>query len=76
MLETLCDIAHYASRLDYKPTIDLDTTFEFLRYDDLAMVYFILDIEQQFSVSVPDEVWSQWKTVRDAHDYISTVKLT
>lgn len=51
--------------------ISLDSNFETdLGYDSLALVEFTMAIEEQFGISVPDEVASEIKTVRQAIDVI------
>jgi acyl carrier protein len=51
--------------------ITLDSDFQTdLGFDSLGLVEFIMDVEEQFSIDVPDETASEIRTVRQAIDEI------
>ncbi|MCL2824594.1 MAG: acyl carrier protein [Polyangiaceae bacterium] len=50
--------------------ITLETTFDDLDADSLALVELMLAFEERFEIDIPDEDTGKIKTVQDAVDYI------
>jgi acyl carrier protein len=41
-----------------------------LNFDSLDCVEVVMELEEQFNLSIPDEDAEKWKTVKDIADYI------
>ena len=53
--------------------VDMGTSIaDGLQLDSLDQIEFIMALEEQFQVLVPDEVAGQWKTVGDAVKFLAT----
>lgn len=45
-----------------------------LNFDSLETIELTMFLEEEFDITIPDEVTEKWKTVKDIVDYICTQK--
>lgn len=57
---------------DDKITETEDFTIDF-GFDSLDFIEFIMEVEEQFEISVPDEKAEKVETVKDAYDLLATL---
>jgi acyl carrier protein len=68
-LAGIADILGAVARID-DSEITPDKTFVELGLDSLAMVDVIVAFEDRFGMLIPDDDWSQFRTIGDAIRYI------
>lgn len=56
-----------------KDTITLNATYCDLGADSLDMVEIVCAIEDEFDISIDDEVYKQWKTVKDTMETLEGI---
>ena len=56
-----------------KDTITLNATYCDLGADSLDMVEIVCAIEDEFDISIDDEVYKQWKTVKDTMETLEEI---
>ena len=67
VIEIVCEqLGLHKSEITYESTFDND-----LNADSLATVEFIMECEDEFDITIPDEEAEKIQTVRDAIDYIT-----
>ena len=51
--------------------IDAETMIENLELDSIELTKVLMDLEERFSIYVPDQAWSKWQNIGDLIEYIS-----
>ncbi len=51
--------------------IDAETMIENLELDSIGLTKVLMDLEDQFSIYVPDQAWGGWQNIGDLIKYIS-----
>ncbi len=51
--------------------IDAETMIENLELDSIGLTKVLMDLEDQFSIYVPDQAWGKWLNIGDLIEYIS-----
>ena len=52
-------------------TINAETSIEELELDSVELTRVLMDLEDRFSMIVPDQAWVKWKTIGETIQYIS-----
>ena len=52
-------------------TINAETGIEDLELDSIELTRVLMDLEDRFSMIVPDQTWVKWKTIGEIIQYIS-----
>lgn len=61
--------------LDESTVITLDTVLtEDLEADSLDAVEIIMSIEDEYGIEIPDDVATEFKSIKDIVDYVDSVK--
>lgn len=61
--------------LDESTVITLDTALtEDLEADSLDAVEIIMSIEDEYGIEIPDDVATEFKSIKDIVDYVDSVK--
>jgi acyl carrier protein len=55
-------------------TINAETRIEELELDSVELTRVLMDLEDRFSIIVPDQTWVKWKTIGEVIQYISKYK--
>lgn len=53
--------------------VTLDANLEDLNFDSLDMIDIVMDIEDEFSVEVPDEALAKFETIRDIVNFLENI---
>ena len=65
-----------ANHLDIKlSAFELTDTFDYLGFDDVDLVEFIMVLEDNYTVEIPDDVALAWVTPMDALNYLNRSKM-
>lgn len=51
--------------------IDAETMIENLELDSIGLTKVLMDLEDQFSIYVPDQAWGGWQNIGHLIEYIS-----
>lgn len=51
--------------------IDAETRIEDLELDSLGLTKALMDLEDNFSIFVPDQTWVKWQNIGEIIEYIS-----
>jgi acyl carrier protein len=51
--------------------IDAETRVEDLELDSIELTKLLMDLEDHFSILVPDQTWAKWQNIGDVIEYIS-----
>lgn len=51
--------------------IDAETRVEDLELDSIDLTKVLMDLEDHFSILVPDQTWTNWQNIGDVTEYIS-----
>jgi len=51
--------------------ISAETMIEDLEFDSIALTKVLMDLEDRFSILVPDQTWVKWQNIDDIIKYIS-----
>lgn len=70
--ETVIAAIRKNGRLGSVP-ISLDTTFEELKLESLAIICTVFDLEADFNIEIPDDAAKNMRSVRDVVDGIGTL---
>jgi acyl carrier protein len=73
--ETVIAAIRKNGRLGSVP-ITLDTTFEELKLESLAIICTVFDLEADFNIEIPDDAAKNMRSVRDVVDGIASLIAT
>ena len=52
--------------------LDSETLIDQLEIDSIRMAGFVLNLEEEFSILVPDEAFKRWRKVADIANYVES----
>jgi len=55
--------------------LDATTRLDQLEVDSMHLTRFLMDLEKEMRILVPDEVWVKWVSVADISDYVEKYKV-
>lgn len=73
-LQSLFDILKESGYVPDGVELTEGTTFDQLGFDSLDKIELLMSVEEEYDVSVADEVAEQWQTVGDVARYLDQVK--
>ncbi len=75
IFETIREIIMEQLALDESTVITMDTVLtEDLEADSLDAVEIIMSIEDEYGVEIPDDVATEFKSIRDIVEYVESVR--